>query len=56
MRALIGREACLHESTMYVNVVVMSRCFAFCALIRSSQASTEFEKVFELKNRQFYFN
>ena len=46
----------MHERTMYVNMVVMSRCFAFRALIRSNQASTEFKKVVELKYRQVYFN
>ena len=35
VRALIGREACLHER--YVNVVVTSRCFAFRALITQAR-------------------
>ena len=36
MRALIGREACLHES-IHVNMVVTSRCFAFHPLITQAR-------------------
>ena len=35
----------------YVNMVVVSRCFAFRALI----TQLEFEKVFKFKTRQVYF-